>query len=338
MTEPHGGREPSYADLQRRTDAPPGSAWGMFGTDDELGTVNWLTPQRVRRGAACVRRGAIFNLDLPLDAFDPPLVSSRRLPEHHIFQRNAHHRDDYVDSLYPQGSSQLDGLRHMVHPDHGAYNGSPPARFVPGDPLLGIQRWAEHGIAGRGVLIDVAAHLAAEGRPLDPASNEQVAVDDVDGALHRQGATVEPGDIVLLRFGFVHHYVTELDEAGRRRFHERGPASPGLAVHEDTLAWLWDHRVAVAAADNIALEPWPPPDDSPFVPHAETDPDRRTVHTGMMHRALIPLLGLAVGELWDLEALAADCAADGVWECLVTASPLALPGGVGSPANALAIK
>lgn len=328
----------SYADLCRRDDAPPGSAWGVFGDDDDLGTVNRLTPERVRAAAALVRRGAMFNLDLPLDAFDQPLVASRRPPQHSIFQRNPHHRDDYVDSLYLQGSTQLDGLRHMAHPDHGAYNDLPPQRFVPGDPLLGIQRWAEHGIAGRGVLVDVAAHLAAEGRPLGPASNEQVTVDVVDEALDRQGVDLAGGDILLLRFGFVRHYFAELDDAGRQQLHERGPASPGLAVREDTLAWLWDNRVAVAAADNIALEPWPPPADSPFVPRAEADAVQRTAHTGMMHRALIPLLGLAVGELWDLEALAADCAADGVWECFVTAKPLNLTGAVGSPANALAIK
>lgn len=328
----------TYAELCRRDDGPPGSAWGVFGEDDDVGTVNRLTAARVAAGARTVRRGAVFNLDLPLDAFDPPLLSTRGLPRHTIFQRHAHHRDDYVDGLYPQASTQLDGLRHMTHPDHGAYNGHPPDRLVSGDPLLGVQRWAEHGIAGRGVLVDVARHLAAHGRAPDPQANAGVPVDVVEEAARAQGVELAVGDILMLRFGFVHHYVTELDDDGRRRFHEQGPASPGLAVEERTVRWLWDRGVAVAAADNIALEPWPPPATSPFVPRAETDPDQRTVHTGMLHQVLIPLLGLAVGELWDLEALAADCAADGVWECLVTAKPLSLTGGVGSPANAMAIK
>lgn len=327
-----------YDRLRHRRDAPTGSAWGVFGDADELGTVNRLTPERTRAAANGVRRGAVFNLDLSLDAFDQPLVASRRLPHHTIFQRNAHHRDDYLDSFYLQGVTQLDGLRHMAHPDHGPYNGHPPERFQPGDPLLGIQRWAEHGIAGRGVLIDVAGHLAAQGAPLDPESNEGVRVDVVEAAARRQGVALAEGDILMLRFGFVEHYFHRLDAEGRRRLHARGPASPGLAVEEDTVAWLWDRRVAVAAADNIAVEPWPPPESSPFEAAAEAHPDQRSVHTGMMHRALIPLLGMALGELWDLEALAADCAADGVWDCLVTAKPLMLTGGVGSPANAMAIK
>ena len=59
---------------------------------------------------------------------------------------------------------------------------------------------------------------------------------------------------------------------------------------------------------------------------------------GFLHRRLIPLLGMALGELWSLDAPAEDCAADGVYECMVVSIPLNLPGGIGSPANAIAIK
>lgn len=328
----------SYGELRQRSDAPSGSAWGVFGWADEVGTVNRITAERARAAAELVRRGARFNLDLPLEAFDPPLLPTRRPPTQTIFQRHPFHRDDHVDGFYPQGSSQLDGLRHMTHPDHGAYNGHPPERFVAGEPLLGVQRWAEHGIAGRGVLVDVARHLAELGRPLDPVGAEQVPVAVVEEAARRQGVEIGAGDVLMLRFGFLAHCFGELDAEGRRRLVARGPSSPGLAVTEETVAWLWDRGVAIAAADNIALEPWPPPADSPLVARAEADPADRTVHSGMLHQTLIPLLGLAIGELWDLEALAADCATDGVWECMVTAKPLMLTGGVGSPANAMALK
>ena len=59
---------------------------------------------------------------------------------------------------------------------------------------------------------------------------------------------------------------------------------------------------------------------------------------GFLHIQLIAHLGMALGELWDLDALAEDCAADGVYECMVMSAPLNLRGGVGSPPNALAIK
>jgi hypothetical protein len=76
------------------------------------------------------------------------------------------------------------------------------------------------------------------------------------------------------------------------------------------------------AADNPALEAWPP--------HNSTG--------GFLHHRLIPLLGMNIGELWWLDDLAEDCAADGVYEFLFTSAPLNVPGGVGSPPNALAIK
>ena len=338
-TDPPPGNHMTYAELRRRADAPPGSAWGLFGAADEVGTVNHLTAERVRAAAGLVRRGTVFNLDLPLDWFDLPLLPTRRPPRHAIFQRHTHHRDDYLEWLYPQASSHLDGLRHMAHPDYGPYNGHPAGRLTPGDPLLGVQRWAEHGLAGRGVLLDVAAYLAATGRPLDALRPEPVNVDVLEDTARAQGVELADGDVLLLRFGFLRGYA-DLDDAARDRFHRQGPASAGLAPTEETVAWLWDHRVAVVAADNIALETWPAPADADdaLLARAEADPARRTAHSGMAHQVLIPLLGLAIGELWDLEALAADCAADGVWEFLVTAKPLMLTGGVGTPANAMAIK
>jgi kynurenine formamidase len=103
------------------------------------------------------------------------------------------------------------------------------------------------------------------------------------------------------------------------------------------IAWLWDSHVAVVASDNMAVEALPPLTSSPFVSAAEAGGEVGP-HTGLMHRALIPLLGMALGELWSLDALADDCAADGVWEAMVVAAPLRVVGGVGSPANAVAIK
>ena len=145
-----------YRELLHRTDGPPGSAWGEYGPDDELGSIGRLTPDRALAGAACVRTGEVFNLDLPMDALDPPLAAARRTVRHTIFGRNAFHRDEHLDDFFPQVSSQIDGLRHFGHPDHGFYNGASGERLVPGDPLLGMQHWAEHGIVGRAVLVDVA--------------------------------------------------------------------------------------------------------------------------------------------------------------------------------------
>jgi len=86
-------------------------------------------------------------------------------------------------------------------------------------------------------------------------------------------------------------------------------------------AWLWDHRIAALGTDCPAVEPWP------------WDPS-----VGVLHARVLCYLGMPIGEMFDLEALAEDCARDGTYECMFTSAPLNLLGGVGSPPNALAIK
>jgi kynurenine formamidase len=330
---------PSYADLLIRTDAPAGSAWGVFGAGDEIGTLNHLTPERVRAASAAVRTGEVVNLDLPLDAFDPPLIPTRKNLRQTLFANNPYHRDEYVDSLYTQAGSQIDGFRHIGHPEAGFYNGADPEAFQAGTPFLGINRFAEHGIAGRGVLVDVDRHRQAEGRSIDHAAAEAIPISDVVAAAARQGAEFRPGDILLIRTGWVHHHLCRLDADGRRLATEPPFRASGLLAREDTVEWLWDNRFSMIATDNFAVEAWPPPADSPFVTAAEHRGEvPRTGHTGLMHRVLIPLLGMVLGELWNLDDLAARCAADGRWDSLVVANPLNLTGGAGSPANAVAIR
>src|SRR5580704_6600804 len=129
----------SFDDLMQRRDEPPGTTWGHFGRTDELGMVNLLTEDRVLDGIRCVQRGAVFNLDLPLDAFDPP-ISYRQPPKHTMLQRIEHHWDDYVDGLWLQGSSQIDGLRHYMHSDYGYYKHAEPTEIREGSPTIGINR------------------------------------------------------------------------------------------------------------------------------------------------------------------------------------------------------
>lgn len=332
------GEFPSYRRLCERSDAPAGSAWGVFGPDDELGTLNHLTPERVLAATRLPRTGRTINLDLPLDAFDPALIPTRKPLRHHMFANNPYHRDEYVDGFYPQAGSQLDGLRHIGHPDFGFYGGADPATFTPDEPALGISRFAEHGIVGRGVLVDVARYLDAQGTPIDLDTNQAVPIDVVAKAADAQGVELRPGDILMIRFGWVRHHLLDRDAAARAAA-VRAIHCPGLEQRHETVEWLWDNQFSVVAADNFALEAWPPVPDSPFVSEAERDGRLpRSAHTGLLHRILIPLLGMVIGELWALDELADACAADGRYECLVTAKPLTLVGGAGSPANATAIR
>lgn len=327
---------PSFADLLKRKDAPPGSSWRVFGENDELGTVNFLTPQGVLKAKECIRLGKFFNLDCPLDAFDPPILGHRKTVKHSIFGSSPHHRDDCIDSFYLQSGSQIDGLRHFRHPVHGFYNYAADSSIVPGDPTLGVNRMADHGIVGRGVVIDLEHYLTAKGRRLNYAVGDPISVRLIDEVAEAQGIEFCSGDILLLRTGWLKYYFGLSDE--ERAAFPQSMCSPGLVQSYDTLAWIWDHQFSVCACDNFGLECFPPVADSPFTLEVKDVPDVHPRHAGMMHASMIALLGLTIGEQWNLEDLATDCAGDGVWECFVAVKALNLTGGVGSPANAFALK
>jgi kynurenine formamidase len=315
-----------------QADAPPGSAWSVFGPGDQLGMLNNLSREATVAAAMLVRTGEVYTLDYPVNTFVPSAAGTRLPTEHHIFSNNPNHRDDWLDSFYLQSTTQIDGLRHIRHPRYGFYGGVPDEAVREGSPDLGIQHASERGIAGRGILLDIMRYRTAVGRPYDVATNEAITAADLDGALAWQHLESRPGDIVLLRFGWVEAYLTwTADERAARR------AKPGLLQAEETMEWLWDHQVALVAADNTGVEATPVHDRG-WVDPDEAIPSRGRSQNGMLHRPAIALLGLMLGELWRLDALAEACARDGVYEFLLTAKPLNLVGGVASPANAMAIK
>lgn len=328
---------PSYRELLERTDAPAGSAWGVFGWDDECGTLNFITPDAVKRAAGSVVEGRSFNLDCSLDAFAPPVAPHRHSPRHTLFCNSPHHRDDRIDNLYLQGTTQVDGLRHFRHPDHGFWNGVPDSQIAAGSPTLGVNRYAERCIVGRGVLLDVDGYLRARGRSLDFSMGEPFEVGLLDATAQAQGVSIERGDILMIRTGWLHHYFEVMGPEDRAAV-PRALRCPGLIQSARTPEWLWDHGVAVAASDNVGLEAIPSISQSPFVSQADRLAGSDPIHAGLMHPTLIALLGLCIGELWNLEALTVACRADGRWDCMVTCKPLNLIGGVGSPANAMALR
>ncbi len=338
MTPKEARTFPTYAELLDRTDAPAGSSWGLFGADDQLGTLNFLSPEKTLAAAHAVQSGQSFSLDLRTDAIAPSLAPTRKPLEHHIFQRNDFHHDEWVDRLFTQYGTQIDGLRHIGHPDYGFYNGYDPKEFKPGTELLSIHHFADAPMVGRGVLIDVARYMAEQlGTPIDQLNGQAIPIEIVEDALRHQGTSLEPGDIVILRFGWLDFYRnTASDEVRtnlvKKQFH------PGLLQSHDAVAWLWNNRIALIASDNFALESWPAASDSPFFTKEEVETGEHGPHAGIMHRAILPLLGLPIGELWDVDTLADACAGDGRYEFLITISPIPLVGGVGSPANVTAIR
>ncbi|MGV9252335.1 cyclase family protein [Streptomyces sp. NPDC003697] len=317
---------PSHHDLRARADGPAGSSWGLFPRTPERGMANFAQAPHVVSAAGLVRQGTVINLDYPLDAFDPSVVW-RTPPKQTITSSHADQRDDYVDHLWLQASSHVDGLRHRRHHECGFYNGVPDDEINPGTPALGVQRWAEDPIVGRGVLVDLARYRESLGRPIDHAAGEPLPLDLIEQTLDWQGVALREGDLLLLRTGWAEWYLSELDTAGREAIGKTRRCT-GLAQSRDLPAWFWDHRLALVASDTFALESMPPPPDPHFGgPH----------EPGMLHQDLIGLLGLPIGEQWKLDILSAHAANGGGYTYLVVVKPLYLVGGVGSPANAVAL-
>ena len=314
---------PRYDELPVIEATGDAHAWDVWGRDDEVGSLNRLGPAQVAAAARLVRDGRVINLTLPLDEPSPGLSDGREGYRHHI-EATRQGRDDSLDNFYLQFSSQWDGLRHIRYREFGYWGGRQEEDLDAG--ALGIDHWARRGIVGRAVLVDVPAFMQRHGRayatdertPIGPALIEEILSDE--------GVALLDGDVLLLRTGWLPWYLA-LDDSAKQGLRgslhpgEGGLRCPGLDPTRATAAWLWDHGVAAIAADNPALEALPV--------------DREQ---GFQHRRLMPLLGMPIGEFWQLDDLAADCASDGRYECMLVSAPLHLPGGVGSPANAYAIK
>ena len=311
---------PKFADLPLIGDTGERHAWDVWGRDDELGSLNRIGPQQVRDATRCVRTGRVIPLTLPLDEPAPGLFPNR-VPFRHEVEVSRTGRDDKVDDFFLQFSSQWDGLRHIRYREFGYWGGrSEDDLDASGD--LGIDRWAERGPIGRGVLVDVARHLAERGTPLVPDEKTEIGPALIEEVLAAEGAALRPGDVLILRTGWMEWY-RGLPAADRDRMRGtvgKSLACPGLDAAQETAGFLWDRGVAGVAVDNVACEALPV--EKP---------------KGFQHRRLIPLLGMAVGEFWWLPELAEHCAATGHHDVLLVSAALRVPSGVGSPANALAV-
>ena len=317
---------PTFDELPVHPHHPPHSAWGVFGDDDEIGTLNLLTPERVAAAARLVRSGEVFPMSWELELPAPPLFNRQAL-RHTIHRRRQNVFDDIYDSFNTQSSSQWDGLRHYGHRQFGFYNGLTEEQIA--DPTVsrnGIHNWARRGIAGRGVLIDFQRFAAAQGITYSPGVRYGITPEQMQATADWQGVSFQTGDILLLRVGWIGWYCS-LDEEERTRLAQPGAMQvAGMAQGEDTLRFLWDNHFAAIASDNPSFEA------NPFAGAANAPPGEA------MHDTIIGLWGMPIGVMFTLDTLACACAEDGRYEFFFTAAPLNKLGGVASPPNALAIR
>jgi kynurenine formamidase len=320
--------QPRYQDLPRYDELPPApdggrSGWGVF-EDVDLGAFGMQTPERIAAAARLVRRGAMFALQAPMDVIQPAMFG-RGGPRHTpIVRRGGASLDDVIDNVYPQASSQWDGLAHVGYRAGVFYGGRSLADVAAG--ALSLHHLAERGIAGRAVLLDVEAVLPGRDPDYHPARNEPITPGDLEACREAAGISYAPGDVLLLNTGFLRWYRAQPEAVRTAMAPRESLRCTGIEHTERMAEYLWNSRVSAIVSDLPATETWPV-DDSP-----EAAP------FGFLHRMLLGQLGIFIGELWHLQDLADDCRADGVHESFLVSAPMNLANTVGSPANAIALK
>lgn len=301
------------------------SNWGRWGKADQIGTLNFVTPGRVKAAASLVRKGKVFGMGIPLDGNGPQrgLFGGRWNPIHTMLATGtdaiAERQDEtsrmrYADdaiNMPIQAATHWDSLGHVFYVDK-MYNGH-DARQVDsrGVHQLGIEHTRDR-MVGRGVLLDVARFKGLES--LD--DGYAISNDELDAVAEKQGVAIGEGDFVIIRTGQMERCLNQGDWG-----QYAGGDAPG--VRFENCYWCHDKSIAAICSDTWGVEVRP--NETPELAQP-------------WHWVVIPAMGLTMGEMFYVKELAEDCAEDRVYEFLFAGPPLVITGGTGSPINPLAIK
>ena len=289
------------------------SRWGRWGPDDQLGAMNLVGPEQVRAAAALVRDGQVISLTMPYDQTGPQRGGLRSNPrlittatgtdvlagaQDRLGLGSLGFADDMV-IMGTQTGTQWDALSHIFHKGR-MWNGYSAAEHTSaGAGRNGIQHWSDR-LVMRAVLVDLPVLRGI------PALDDGYAITagDLEEALAATGVSVQPGDALVVRTGQM--------AARRGQWGDyAGGAAPGLSLY--TVPWLFEKNIAAVATDTYGVEVSPNEIDE-FQP---------------LHQVAIVHMGLAFGEIFDLDALSAACAADGRYEFMLAATPLKITGAAG---------
>jgi kynurenine formamidase len=291
--------------------------WGRWGADDERGTLNYITPEHVRRAATQVRSGRSVSMAIPVNTVAGP--DNPQPAIHHMVQSYDIHSHlgepqfaaDFLGSAcHGDCHTHIDALCHIAYRGK-LYNGKPASAVTSRGPTIQDITAYAHGIVGRGVLIDIPHFRGVKW--LEPG--EAVSRTELGAAEKAQGVRLGEGDIFVFRTG--HH---------RRRL-ELGPWNNGYdgegkaGLHIDTIPLLHERKVAAFLPDG----------------DGETVPSRVDGIAHPIHALQIAAMGMACSDSLQLEELVRVCEKEKRWEFMVVAAPLRLPRGTGSLFNPIAI-
>jgi kynurenine formamidase len=289
--------------------------WGRWGTEDERGALNLLTPEVVLQATKVCRTGKVYSLALPVQSAGVPLFDYRGKPMRLTL---TNHTDDEMFTAFgadgvganedvlvlaSHNETHMDALCHVHHHDK-LYNGFPAesVRTNSGAQRCGIDktRW----IAGRAVLLDLPGWRGVDVLP----GGHVITADEIEGCAAAQGVSLGAGDIVLVRTGWLDAYFADQSSVPME-------AQAGLGI--DAARLLASLDVAAVGADNSAVEAIPF-DGNDFL----------CVHIELLVRRGVPLIE---------HLLLAEMARDRVYESLLVVAPLPVTGATGSPVNPIAI-
>ncbi|KAL9049627.1 MAG: hypothetical protein Q9162_007118 [Coniocarpon cinnabarinum] len=313
---------PTFKSLPPVEGLPHGCAWGLFDKPgqprDQCGTLNLLTPHVVLQAKDEIQDGSSVALNWGMHNVAHPGFGRKPL-QHKVFALPGFAANDDEIEINTQAGSQWDGFKHWAHQKtEKLYNG---LNFKDSSNATdnGIHHWSTRGgIVGRGILLDYVRYCHRNNKPLDAWTRQEITVADLQAILNDENLTPRPGDIFIVRSGFTKRY-NESSEQQQIDGIQKNHNFIGIQGCEEMCEWLWDHHFAAVAGDTIAMEAWPPRGDF------------------AIHDFSLALWGQPIGELWDLERLAAECEKRGRWSFFLTSAPLNVVGGVGTPPNALAI-
>lgn len=325
MSDPASTRDSLTID-DLHASAERNKQWGRWGAEDEVGTLNNVTPEMVAKAAGLIRKGRSFSLALDFKSQGPyrsTTFPTRRFDPIHVMLRSGvdccapdfpwigvFGSDDMV-TMPLQAGTQWDALSHIFYYDK-MWNGF-DARSVTnmGAAKCGIEKTRDR-MVGRGVLLDMPRHFNVAWLP----DGFGISSADLDACAARQGVEIRPGDFLLVRTGQIDRCLSS-GEWGEYA----GGNAPGLKF--ETADWLRTRDIAAVSTDTWGVEVRPNEVEGIVQP---------------LHWVAIPMIGLTLGEIFRLGDLAADCAEDGVYEFFFCGASLPFTGGVGSPINPIAVK
>jgi kynurenine formamidase len=300
------------------------SNWDRWGAEDRIGTLNHIAADAVIRASKLIQKGKIFDLSIPLGASGPAIGGGGRVNpihlmgitpgdthilNHFLTPKDMIIADDWI-TMPLQCATQWDGLAHVGY--DGCFYNHVPSQTVStmgGSSVISIEHIITKGPVGRGVLLDITAVRGGKNLEI----GYEITPADLEAAEKRQNIRVGAGDILLIRTGWIQQFTIE------KSAHGFWAGEPGIGLA--CIEWLYKREVAAIASDNFGVEVVP-----------------KGTMSLICHCVLIRDMGMTLGEIFNLDALAADCEADGIWEFFFTSPPLKIENAVGSPITPLAIK